>query len=256
MYPTVTQLVVHIDDPPQAYKNFPEASAFFIDAASWLPNLTILHILASYSVRSVQASLLHLLASVLRLKKVTLPRYWLSSSVVSTLAGLPRLEVVHVGQGQGACDDVEAFNVILPDGAFPNLINLTLEVNLSDAEELIRSSSFPRHIAVFNILSLRLDSPSVVQCFLASCSTHCRSLTSLNLELINTLEDIPESSRITMETIGPLLAFPNLPQFTLTYNQPLAITGSDAHRLASRWKILEESRVQGLEARQSNSMNN
>ena len=114
MYPTVTQLVVHIDDPPQAYKNFPEASAFFIDAASWLPNLTILHILASYSVRSVQASLLHLLASVLRLKKVTLPRYWLSSSVVSTLAGLPRLEVVHVGQGQGAYDDVEAFNVILP----------------------------------------------------------------------------------------------------------------------------------------------
>ena len=73
---------------------------------------------------------------------------------------------------------------------------------------------------------------------------------------MNTLEDIPESSRITMETIGPLLAFPNLPQFMLTYNQPLAITGSDAHRLASRWKILEESRVQGLEARQSNSMNN
>ena len=65
MYPTVTQLVVHIDDPSLAREDFLEASAFLVDAASWLPNLTLLHIDTSFSVLRVQASLLHLLASVL-----------------------------------------------------------------------------------------------------------------------------------------------------------------------------------------------
>ena len=156
LYPTVTRLVVHIYNPFLARKDFLEASAFLVDAASWLPNLTLLHILASFSVRRVQASLLHLLARVLRLKKVILPRYWLSSSVVSTLAGLPCLEVVRVNQRGRNHKDVEAFDVILPDGAFANLINLSLEVNLSDAEELIRSSFLPHNCVYHPVATIGL----------------------------------------------------------------------------------------------------
>ena len=175
MHPTVTQLVVHIDEPSL------DAHAFLVVAASCLPNLTLLAIHASFPVRDVQTALLHLLGGVLQLQTVILPRYWLSSSVLSVLASLPRLEVILWGyttQGVGDPRDVEAFNVILPDGAFPNLNDLSLEVHLSDAEEFIRSSYFPSQIAYFSIQSLQFPSPSAVERFLTSSSTNLRSLTS------------------------------------------------------------------------------
>lgn len=219
-----------------------EARCFLIEAAARLPNLALLDIRASFSVIHVQNALLSLLSGARQLKKVILPRYWLTSAVVSALALSPRLEVLqweYTGQGHGDSKNVQTFQVSAGDGSFPSLVDLSLEVNLQDAIEFIESSSFPRQLTTFYIRSLCLAPPADIQHFFTQCSTVSRSLTHLYLDLhTNSVEAVSESHYLTLGTLRPVLSCPNVTHFMITHNAPLSISDGDVEFLASRWTSL------------------
>ena len=242
MHHNLTELVTCIDKPFAAAEGFMEARCFLTEVAARLPNLTLLDIRASFSVTHVQNALISLLSGARQLRKAVLPRYWLSSAVVSTLASSPRLEVLqweYIGQGHGDPKNVQTFEVSACDRSFPSLVDLSLEINLQDAIEFIQSSSFPRYLTSFYVRSLCLAPPSDIQQFFTVCPTISRSLTHLYLDLhTNTPEPVPQSHCITLETLQPLLSCPNITHLMITYNAPLSITDDDVGFLASRWPLL------------------
>ncbi|KAF8531489.1 hypothetical protein JB92DRAFT_2825031 [Gautieria morchelliformis] len=239
MHPNLTGLVARIDEPFVAAEGFMEARCFLIEAAVRLPRLTLLDIRASFSVVHVQNALVNLLCGARQLKKVVLPRYWLSSAVISALAPSPCLEVLqweYIDQGQGDAANVHTFEISACDRPFPALVDLSLEVNIQDAIEFMESSSFPRHLKMFYVRSLRLVPPSDVQRFFTLCSTISHNLTHIYLDLhTNTLEVVPESHYISLATFEPVLSCPTITHLTLTFNAPLSITDADVETFASRW---------------------
>ncbi|KAF8580717.1 hypothetical protein K439DRAFT_1662647 [Ramaria rubella] len=242
MHQNVTNLVANIDGPFQAGEGFVEVKAFLLDVASRLPNLAILDLRASYSVMRVKGALIPLLRGGTRLKKVVLPRYWFCSAVLSALAGLRHLECLqweYITQGEGDPTDVELLEVTASDGAFPALLDLSLETNLQDVTALFESSLAPVRLSMFYLRSLRVVPPAEIHHFISTCSTTCHNLTDLSLDLhSNVFEPVPTSHRITLETLEPLFACPNITHLTLMYNTPLAPTDADAEILAKRWPHL------------------
>ncbi|KAF8530111.1 hypothetical protein BU17DRAFT_35771 [Hysterangium stoloniferum] len=244
MHSGICQLTVSIDRPFLAEEGFAEARAFLVECATRLPNLTILDLRGSFSVVRVQTRLLGLLRSLKRLTTLILPRYWITSTVLASVADLPCLDTIqweYCIQGEGDVKDVETFELVEQHGSFISLVDISLEIDFTIAINLFETATFPTRLTSLMIRPIATVTPTDLSNFLQLCATRCRALSTLHLELFpNKPQQVNGSHDITLETLRPLLSCLNITRFSISWPSQLCLTDNDVEELVRRWPDLTE----------------
>ena len=106
-------------------------TSFFSDVAARMPCLTHLDLRWNEPASAHEEEVVSLLQSLPSLRKITLPRYYLTSKVAETLSqGHENLGIIEFqymeAQGCGEASDIYTFAPTLTSGAFPALYDLSL----------------------------------------------------------------------------------------------------------------------------------
>ncbi|KIJ43068.1 hypothetical protein M422DRAFT_47966 [Sphaerobolus stellatus SS14] len=237
IHPGLLSLTAHIDRLFLEGEGFLDARAFVADLPSWSPDLTTLEIQASFSVAHVQGVLVDALLPLTKLKTLTLPRYWLTSHVVSSLSRLPALENFEwqYYRGEGDLQDILSFDLDIPTTGFPALRELNLEVDLHVVLNFLSHATFIEHLSTIYLRSVHMVVPSHIHDFLELCSTKCRRLRELHLELFpHSPEECTEDYTVTMETLAPVLSCSNITHFSFDYPTAVHVTEADMEQVARK----------------------
>ncbi|KAJ6577212.1 hypothetical protein B0H19DRAFT_932930 [Mycena capillaripes] len=223
---------------------------FFRDIVSRMPNLTVLDI-RSNDMNKIEDSMVYLLRSLLKLRKVVFPRFSLTTHLAETLQHLADLACVEfqyvAEQGCGDPADTEVFRPLLKMGAFPSLCDLSLTCGIEDCTSLMKQTSAPTNLTALYVDSRLMESPATVHEILELLANNCQLLESLGIvTLINvadpppTLADVLSTERISYATLQPLQKFPNLTIFEIIHQYPLDLKLEDLEQLARSWPSLRK----------------
>jgi hypothetical protein len=224
---------------------------FFRDVVSRMPHLTFLDIRTVTPMNKIEDSMIYLLRSLLKLRKVVFPRYAFSTHIAETVQNLEDLGCVEfqyvAEQGCGDPADTEVFRPTLKLGAFPSLWDLSLTCSVEDCTSFMRQSSAPTNLTALYVDSRLMESPAAVHELLTVLADTCQLLESLGIvtlindaEPIQTLVDVPTSERINYSTLRPVQNFPNLTIFEIIHQYPLDLKLEDLEQLARSWPSLRK----------------
>ncbi|TDL16796.1 hypothetical protein BD410DRAFT_755085 [Rickenella mellea] len=211
------------------------------------PRLCYMDLQISTPVSEVEAELTDMLSKLTNLKTVVMPRFTITSSIMTTLSRLPALRTIQSRRftdlgSEDPSIDVQPFSPALSEGAFPSLKSLACDSPLCNI-----TSFFVTKFAPGNLTSLHVQTPSFdTRRFFFVCLTAlshtCKQLTNLGLHLTvagrwPSLDEKFES--ISLEDVYPVLNFPYLVSFKLSHYRPLDVSDNDIDRLAKNWPTLE-----------------
>ncbi|KAF8835217.1 hypothetical protein BDN67DRAFT_959372 [Paxillus ammoniavirescens] len=223
---------------------------FYTDLGARAPHLHTLNLLAQYPGELQEDGLLMLLRNLPELRKIVLPEFHLTSSVIEELSRAKNIGVMEFSNdasgGRGDPKQVETFTPVLAEGAFPSLQHLSLVAKIENLDRFFRSNFAPINITTLLINTYQnYCPPSKVHNFLVTLSQQCRFLSNLYIRLDQffpyerPLPVLVSENQLSYETIEPVLTFPNLVTFELLHQYPLKITLDEIEELASRWPSLE-----------------
>ena len=220
-------------------------ATFFKEVMQRMPRLRTLDLRFSFPAHEIQDDLLKLFRGLPRLKKVVLPMYSYTTTVMECLSEMADLDTIQFeflhSQGRGDIEDVMHFNPKLQEGAFPALTDLSLNVKLTDMTRFLCTSFAPSNLTTLYVHTLTASSPADVSDFLTVVAENCQLLMRLYLDFI-TSEDIPpnlELPSVTWQTLRPLLDCSNLIEFEVRWDRPFRLTQDDIEELASKWPSIE-----------------
>ncbi|KAJ6513423.1 hypothetical protein C8R45DRAFT_858067 [Mycena sanguinolenta] len=224
---------------------------FFRDVVSRMPRLTTLDIRTNVPMRTIEDNVIFMLQTLTKLRKVVVPRFWITTRIAQTLQHLEDLGCVEFqyGSEQGCGDptDIEVFRPTLTTGAFPSLFDLSLTCTVEDCTSFMRQSSSPMNLTALYVDSRLIESPGALHELLAVLAETCQLLESLGIvtqvndaEPLQVLADVPSEERINSSTLRPLQNFPNLTIFEITHQYPLDLKLADLERLARSWPSLRK----------------
>ncbi|KAF8835220.1 hypothetical protein BDN67DRAFT_959378 [Paxillus ammoniavirescens] len=228
---------------PCKYRPRPD---FYTDLCARAPHLHTLNLFIRYPGEPQEDELRILVRNLPELRKIVLPEFHFTSSLIEELSRAKNIGVVELSHdmdaGHGDPRNVETFAPVLAEGAFPSLWDLSLVAKIDDLDRFFRSSFAPVNITSLYINTYEDHSPSEVHDFLVTLSQQCQLLSKLYIQLLHKehlLSVIVPENQLSYETIKPLLGFPNLVTFELMHKCPLKITLDEIEEFASRWPSLE-----------------
>ncbi|KAJ7178566.1 hypothetical protein C8R43DRAFT_973786 [Mycena crocata] len=221
---------------------------FFRDLASRMPNLTCLDIRTNVPMHDMEAPMVFLLQSLLKLRKLVLPRYQVTTRITETLARLEDLGCVEFQYEHGCGDpgDTDVFKPKLDIGAFPSLWDLSLTITLGAAVDFMKHSFAPTNLTALFIDSRLVETPSAVNGLLTMLAETCQLLESLGIITLvgadgsQTTVAPSTDERLNFSTLCPLEKFPNLINFEIIHLYPLDLRFEDVERLARSWPSLRK----------------
>ncbi|KAL4066636.1 hypothetical protein J3A83DRAFT_4097945 [Scleroderma citrinum] len=180
------------------------------------------------------------------LKKLVLPEFYYTSSVIQELSHMKDLRVIEfdhdLSVGNGNPMNVESFNPVLTEGSFPALWDLSLTARIDDVDRFFKEKFAPTKITTLYLNSYKKHAPSQVHSLLLTLSQQCHFLSRLHIILLEkefTHSELPSDEQLSFATLQPLFAFPHLTWFELLHKYPLRITLDEVEELASWWPSLE-----------------
>ncbi|KIJ12828.1 hypothetical protein PAXINDRAFT_82284 [Paxillus involutus ATCC 200175] len=216
--------------------------AFYMDLGARASHLHTLNLWAQ-----PPGELQMLLRNLPELRKIVLPEFHFTSSVIEELSRAKNIRVVDLSHDDNDWDEyrgdqknVETFAPVLEEGAFPSLSNLSLAAKIDDLDRFFRSDFAPINLTTLYINTYEDCRPLGMHDFLVTLSQQCH-LSKLYIHFFHDegLSVLVPENQISYETIKPLLTFPNLVTFELLHKYPVKITLDEIEELASRWPSLE-----------------
>ena len=213
------------------------------------PAITHLDLRFKFPMARIENHFIKLLASLTKLKKVTLPVFSVTSKVLESLSKLPQLGTVqfeYYESGEmGDPDDVVPFAPQLDSGAFPALWDLSFSSTLHQAASFLRANHAPTNLTVLYVHVIDPTTPAELSHFLSAVAENCHLLTELyihqtKLPAYNEEDITPVGDAPTWESLKPILDCPNLVTFELFWDRPLRLTQENIEELASKWPSLEQ----------------
>ncbi|KAJ7352618.1 hypothetical protein DFH08DRAFT_91485 [Mycena albidolilacea] len=230
----------------------PESSLpFFRDVVSRMPHLTTLDIRTVVPMSDMEDSMVFLLQSLPKLRKVVTPRYLVTTRIAETLQHLEDLGTIEFQyaseQGCGDPVDTQVFRPTLKTGAFPSLFDLSLTCPVADCISLMKQSCAPTNLTAFYVDSPLIESPAAVHDLLTVLVETCQLLETLGIitlvsndEPLQALSDISSTERISYSSLRPIQTFPNLTIFEVAHQFPLDLKLEDLEQLARSWPSLRK----------------
>ncbi|KAL1743661.1 hypothetical protein HDZ31DRAFT_83281 [Schizophyllum fasciatum] len=224
--------------------------SFFQDVAVRMPGLTHLDLRWNEPASAHEDDIISFLRSLPNLRKITFPRYYLTSKIAEALSvghdDLGTIEFQYMEpQGCGEASDIYTFAPSLAPGAFPTLYDLSLTSSFLDMSNFLTRPHAPTRLAMMYIHSYRLESPADIRKFLCAVRDTCPSLKELSL--LSTVDVTPTRPQIesdtelaTIETLRPLFGCASLVSFEILQQHPLRLTLPDLEELARKWPSLEK----------------
>ena len=213
-----------------------------------MPHLTNLDIRSSVPMHSIEVEMISMVEQLPKLKKITFPRFYLTTKVAEALSRLSHLEVIEfqysAEQGYGDPTDIIPFAPNLSEGAFPSLWDHSMTTTFDDAAHFINTKFSPTNLTMLYIDSDFMESPSSIHNFLSVVADNCQLLKSLALVSLRDASSVPDVDQvtdddITLDVLKPLLKLPGLSMMELVHQHQLALTQIDIELLASSWPSLE-----------------
>lgn len=221
---------------------------FFLEITSRMPHLTNLDIRSSVPMHTIETEMVSLIEQLPKLKKITFPRFYLTTKVAEALSRLPHLEIIEfqysAEQGYGDPIDVTPFIPNLSEGAFPSLWDHSMTTTFDDAARFINAKFSPTNLTMLYIDSDFIETPSSIYNFLSIVAENCQLLKSLALVSLRDASSVPNIDQatdddITLDVLKPLLRLPGLSMMELVHQHQLALTQVDIELLACSWPSLE-----------------
>jgi len=217
MHERVTKLVVWMPfDDRDEFKRDVEVQEvpYFHEVATRMPHLKDLDLSMNIPARLITEPLTSLLSSLPALETVTLPRYYITTLILTTLSCLPHLgtiESVYLPKNVGSTDDIQSVSPTLHSGAFPSLFHLSLVTTPTDLQRFLEMTFAP-----LNLTNLYVECGKIIRgtkeirAFFACVSEMCQLLRLLHFDLLWMEEPgvcpmREAEDRITFETLEPLL---------------------------------------------------
>ncbi|KIJ27887.1 hypothetical protein M422DRAFT_784719 [Sphaerobolus stellatus SS14] len=131
LHPALTDLVIGFEPYYTDGSGIEGVCDIFLLLPDMAPGLQSLQINCSYRVSELSPPLGSVLRALSSLRKISLPRYWLSDWVINILGSLPRLEQFDwdYDRGEGALEDLVGFSIPLQDHSFPALSRIKMELD-------------------------------------------------------------------------------------------------------------------------------
>ena len=222
--------------------------SLFLEISSRMPHLTTLDIRSFIPMHTIETDMILLIQQLPKLKKITFPRFYLTTKVTEALSRLPHLEIIEfqysIEQGYGDPMDVIPFVPNLTEGAFPSLFDHSMSTTFDDAARFIDTKFSPTNLTMLYIDSEFIEPPSSIQNFLSVVAENCQLLKSLALVSLRDASseldvDQGTDADITLDVLKPLLKLPGLSMVELVHQHQLALSQVDIELLASSWPSLE-----------------
>ncbi|CAA7266668.1 unnamed protein product [Cyclocybe aegerita] len=207
---------------------------FFQDIASRMPKLTSIDFRSDVSVRAIEEEMRGLLAQLPMLRKITFPRYYLTSKIAETLSRLENLGIIefqyHDEQGCGDPSDMIPFAPEFEKGAFPSLWDHSMTTSFADAARFLDVAYAPPNLTM---LYIRFE--------------HYRNPIRDPPHALRRRRELPRTQpgqdgdefTISIDTLKPVLKLPNLTSLEIIHQHPLALKQEDIEVLAAAWPALE-----------------
>lgn len=208
-----------------------------------MPHLTDIDLQSSVPMDAIETEMISLIAPPLKLKKITLPRFYLTTKFTEALSRLPDLVDIRF-QGRksdhGDPMDIRPFAPELTDDAFPNLLGLSMMATFHDAARFFQTKFSPTNLKRLYVESNINESPSSIHSLLSVVSDKCQNLKTIRLVSYpsNSLPDANALADLTIDPLKPLLKLSNLVMIDLVHPHPLALNQTDIELLASSWPSL------------------
>jgi hypothetical protein len=223
---------------------------FFHDVIARMPNLTTLDIRSTVPMNAIQEEMIDLLSSLSKLHKVVFPRFYVTTKVAEALSRLEHLSIIEFQygpeQGCGAPGDVEPFQPVLTEGAFPALWDHSITASFDDVARFVDIPFAPTNLTTIYVDSDVIETPQSVHDILSILSENCQMLKFLALVSLRDASTaflienpFDQTMVITMETLQPVLKLINLTSLELAHQYPLALKQHDIELLAATWPALE-----------------
>ncbi|KAF8889435.1 hypothetical protein CPB84DRAFT_1785576 [Gymnopilus junonius] len=223
---------------------------FFQEIAARMPNLTTFDVRSSLPMRKMETEVVELFKALPKLQKVTFPRYYFTTKIAEALSRLEHLGVVEFQyipeQGFGCSLDVDTFDPILEEGAFPVLWDHSMAVGFDPAARFLDLPYAPCNLTMLYIDSNIIERPSSVHTLLSVIAENCQLLKSLALvslcdASLSYMEDneFDPEFMITFDHLKPALKLHNLTSMELVHQYPLALKQTHIEQLASAWSSIE-----------------
>ena len=218
---------------------------FFLEVTSRMPNLTSLDIHSFVPMHAIETDMVIFIEQLQKLKKITFPRFYLTTKVTEALSRLSQLEIIEFQysdeQGYGDPADVTPFTPNLTEGAFPSLWDHSMNTSFDDATRFINAKFSPTNLTSLYIDSDFIETPSSIHNFLSVIAEKCQLLKSLALISLREASLVPDitDDDITLDVLKPVLKLPCLSVMEFVHQRQLALTQVDIQLLASSWPSLE-----------------
>ncbi|KIJ57319.1 hypothetical protein M422DRAFT_40789 [Sphaerobolus stellatus SS14] len=246
MHPNLATIHLHLDQGlwsgPGDTDSVQSANDILNEAADRLPSMTCLDISASFFVDEVESSLVRLLQRASCLESIVLPRFWMTDSIVTALSQLSKLRSFGYVHQELQFHDLRNFNPVIPSGSFRALKELSLEVSLDQAANVLASVATPTSLQDFYLRTTFSPSPSTFYNFLASHVSKLQFLEFLKIDLFQTNPEDTNSKDyvISSDDIMPLLLIPSLKGLGIMHHNPLNLSFEFVEQLAQAFPSLQE----------------
>ena len=223
---------------------------FFQDITARMPKLTSLDLRSWVPMNAFQEEMIELLSNLPKLQKLVFPRFYFTTKVAEALSRLEPLSIIEFQykpeQGCGFAGDVQPFQPVLTEGAFPALWDLSLTAAFDDVARFVDIPFAPTNLTTLHVDSDFIETPKSVHDILSILSENCQMLKYLALvSLRNASTTIlienrfDETMVISMETLQPVLKLTNLTSLELEHQYPFTLKQHDIELLAATWPGLE-----------------
>ncbi|KAH9850858.1 hypothetical protein C2E23DRAFT_833106 [Lenzites betulinus] len=224
-------------------------SIYLQEIALRMPALTHLDMRFRFPVRDIQEDLCKLFDSLPHLQTVVLPKFTLSAPVIERLSRCPKLRVIQFefipSQGAGDVSDVHNWFPVLKEGAFPELLDISVSVHLPHMIRFLSTEFFPANLTCLYVHVLYIVPPYQVQEYLEATAQSCQQLKQLYIDFVGDPSPLlfrtvlPSDDRIGWNTIRPILKLSKLIDFQIHWDSPFAISQGDLEDLAASLTRLE-----------------
>ncbi|KAG8944660.1 hypothetical protein FRC04_001624 [Tulasnella sp. 424] len=202
------------------------------------PNLAIFHLEATVSGVTIETALARWLQATPNLEEISLPRHYLTPSLVRVMGSLPRLETLDqsyksLGHPGNQSKVVQHF----PPDTFPSLINLGLNAMPSVAWRFLLAS---QEIGI-RLSRIVLHAPDNVDTqdlltFTSHVVENCSGMTELFLNLFNrSVSTAPDISPLPMALLESLYPCTKLKRLCIGHPFPFTFQQDDVERMGRAW---------------------
>ncbi|KIJ38254.1 hypothetical protein M422DRAFT_781500 [Sphaerobolus stellatus SS14] len=230
LHPALTDLVIGFEPYYTDGSGIEGVCDIFLLLPDMAPGLQSLQINCSYRVSELSPPLGSVLRALSSLRKISLPRYWLSDWVINILGSLPRLEQFDwdYDRGEGALEDLVGFSIPLQDHSFPTLSRIKMELDFPVVQTCLGQFTLLDQLVSIDVTTINRAHSVEIHDFLRLCATRGRSLTELymdgfpNMPDPSTVDDI-----INMSILEPVLCRSELTHLVIQYPTQLQLSEDD-----------------------------